>query len=295
MARIVQKFGGSSVGSVEKIFNVAHRVAKTAADGNEVAVVVSAMADTTDELMALAEQISTSPAERELAVLLSTGEQVSIALLTMALQKLGCEAISFTGAQAGVMTSGTPINARICRFEAAKVMQALTTGKIAVVAGFQGVNACGEVQTLGRGGSDTTAVALAAAIGADYCEIYTDVDGVYTVDPRIVATACKLEEITYDEMLELASLGAKVLHPRAVECAKEHQVIIHVRSSFHEGAGTLVKETAVMERGTVISGIACDEDQVKFALIGVPDQPGVAASVFSAVAEAGVNVDLIVQ
>ncbi|NLZ39102.1 MAG: aspartate kinase [Firmicutes bacterium] len=295
MARIVQKYGGSSVANVERIFNVARRVAQTASNGNEVAVVVSAMGDATDELLSLAEQITSFPPERELAMLLSTGEQISIALLTMALHKLGCEAISFTGAQAGVMTSGTHTNARICRFEAAKVLQALAAGKIAVVAGFQGVNAGGEIQTLGRGGSDTTAVALAAAIGADYCEIYTDVDGVYTVDPRVVPKARRLEEITYDEMLELASLGAKVLHPRAVECAKEHQVVIHVRSSFHEGKGTLVKEAASVEKGTVISGIACDEDQVKFALMGVPDQPGVAATIFSAVAEAGVNVDLIVQ
>ncbi|MCR3921706.1 MAG: aspartate kinase [Firmicutes bacterium] len=295
MGCIVQKYGGTSVGSVERIQNVAQRVARTVAAGNRVAVVVSAMGDTTDELMAMAKQITPYPSARELAMLLSTGEQVSIALLAMALQTLGCDAMAFTGSQAGVVTDGVPCNARIAAFNANRVKEALAAGNVAVVAGFQGAAACGEINTLGRGGSDTTAVALAAAIGADSCEIYTDVDGVYTIDPRVVPEARKLVEITYDEMLELASLGANVLHPRSVECAKEHGVIIHVRSSFHEEIGTLVKEDTAMEKGTVIRGIACDEGQVKFAVLGVPDKPGVAARIFSAIGQAGVNVDLIVQ
>ncbi|NLN06828.1 MAG: aspartate kinase [Firmicutes bacterium] len=295
MAVIVQKYGGTSVGSVERILQVAQRIDRTAAAGNKVAVVVSAMGDTTDELINLAHQISPRPPEREMAMLLATGEQVSIALLSMALAKLGREAVSFTGPQAGVLTDGNPLNARIRAFSAERVKTALSEGKVAVVAGFQGADAAGEINTLGRGGSDTTAVALAAALGADVCEIYTDVDGVFTVDPRIVSEARKLAEITYDEMLELASLGAKVLHPRAVECGKEHGVVIHVRSSFHEGPGTLVKEAVNMERGTVISGIACDEDQVKIAVVGVPDRPGIAAKIFTAIGNAGINVDLIVQ
>ena len=295
MAWIVQKYGGTSVGSAEKIINVARRIVRTVSKGHGVAVVVSAMGDTTDALTALAKQIMPQPDERELARLLATGEQVSSALLTMALHALGQAAVSFTGAEAGVLTDGVPLNARICDFKADAVRQALEAGKVAVVAGFQGVDRCGEINTLGRGGSDTTAVALAAALGADSCEIYTDVDGIYTIDPRLVPAARKLTAITYDEMLELASLGAKVLHPRAVECGKEHGVVIHVRSSFHDEEGTLVKEDVGLEKGTVINGIACDENQVKFAVLGVPDRPGVAAKIFSAVAQAGINVDLIVQ
>ncbi|HAA38102.1 MAG TPA: aspartate kinase [Firmicutes bacterium] len=295
MAWIVQKYGGTSVGSAEKIINVARRIVRTVSKGHSVAVVVSAMGDTTDALTALAKQIMPQPDERELARLLATGEQVSSALLTMALHALGQAAVSFTGAEAGVLTDGVPLNARICDFKADAVRQALEAGKVAVVAGFQGVDRCGEINTLGRGGSDTTAVALAAALGADSCEIYTDVDGIYTIDPRLVPAARKLTAITYDEMLELASLGAKVLHPRAVECGKEHGVVIHVRSSFHDEEGTLVKEDVGLEKGTVINGIACDENQVKFAVLGVPDRPGVAAKIFSAVAQAGINVDLIVQ
>jgi aspartate kinase len=213
----------------------------------------------------------------------------------MALVNTGCEAVSFTGSQAGIVTDGSPLNSRIVSFTATRVKQALAEGRVAVVAGFQGADKNGDINTLGRGGSDTTAVALAAALGADTCEIYTDVDGVYTVDPRLVPEAKKLDEITYDEMLELASVGAKVLHPRAVECAKEYGVMIHVRSSFHYDPGTLVKEAADMEIGTVIRGVACDTDQVKIAVVGVPDKPGMAARIFSAIAGAGVNVDLIVQ
>ncbi|NLP37652.1 MAG: aspartate kinase [Firmicutes bacterium] len=295
MAVIVQKYGGSSVADIEKIFHVARRVAKTAAGGNQVAVVVSAMGDTTDELLALAKQIMPNPPRRELAMLLSTGEQVSIALLAMALTALGYEAVSFTGPQAGVKTKGDHLEARIIAFEAERVKAALAAGKIAVVAGFQGARPDGEICTLGRGGSDTTAVALAAALGAETCEIYTDVDGIFTVDPRLVDNASKIAQITYDEMLELASLGAKVLHPRAVECAKEHGVLLHVRSSFHEKPGTIVEEVAGMEKEAVVRGIACDEDQVKIALRGVPDKPGVAARIFTAIGEAGINVDLIVQ
>lgn len=295
MAVIVQKYGGTSVGSVERIFNVARRVMQTVEAGHRVAVVVSAMGHTTDELVALAKDISERPSEREMAMLLSTGEQVTIALLAMALEKLGCPAVSFTGPQAGVVTDGVPLNSRIRQFNAVRVMDALAAGRVAVVAGFQGTDINGEINTLGRGGSDTTAVALAAAIAADTCEIYTDVDGVFTADPRVVTDARKLQEITYDEMLELASLGAKVLHPRAVECGKENRVVIHVRSSFHGEPGTLVKEETEMEKGTVISGIAWDEDQAKIAVVGVPDKPGIAAQIFGDIAEAGISVDLIVQ
>ncbi|HZK24559.1 MAG TPA: aspartate kinase [Oscillospiraceae bacterium] len=295
MVWIVQKYGGTSVGSAEKILNVARKIVRTVAAGHGVAVVVSAMGDTTDDLTALAKQISKQPSERELARLLVTGEQVSSTLLTMALHSLGQAAVSLTGAEAGVLTKGNPLNARICDFKADAVRKALAAGEVAVVAGFQGIDASGEVNTLGRGGSDTTAVALAAAIGAESCEIYTDVDGIYTIDPRLVPTARKLTAITYDEMLELASLGAKVLHPRAVECGKEHHVVIHVRSSFHDQVGTLVKGDIGLEKGTVINGIACDENQVKFAVMGVPDRPGIAARIFNAVAQAGLNVDLIVQ
>lgn len=295
MALIVQKYGGTSVGSIERIFNVARRVAHTVDAGHGVAVVLSAMGHTTDELVNLAGGITPRPSEREMAMLLSTGEQVSISLLTMALETLGYPAVSFTGPQAGVVTDGSPLNSRILEFNAHRVCQAIEAGKVAVVAGFQGADKNGEINTLGRGGSDTTAVALAAALKANACEIFTDVDGVYTVDPRIVPEARKLHEITYDEMLELASLGAKVLHPRAVECGKEHGVVIHVRSSFHFEPGTLVKEETDMERGTVISGIACDEDQAKIALMGVPDKPGIAALIFATIGQAGISVDLIVQ
>jgi aspartate kinase len=295
VAVFVQKYGGTSVGSVERILNVASRVVQTVEAGHSVAVVVSAMGHTTDELVALAKDVSSQPPEREMAMLLSTGEQVSASMLAIALHELGCAAVSFTGWQAGVQTDGVPLNARIQHFDAWRVRAALENGRVAIVAGFQGIDKNGEINTLGRGGSDTTAVALAAAIDADTCEIYTDVDGVYTADPRTVPDACKLHEITYDEMLELASLGAKVLHPRAVECGKENDVVIHVRSSFHFETGTLVKEETEMEKGTVISGIACDEDQAKIAVVGVPDKPGIAARIFSDIARHAINVDLIVQ
>ena len=295
MALIVQKYGGTSVGSIERIFNVARRVAQAVDAGHGVAVVVSAMGHTTDELVSLAGGITRMPPEREMAMLLATGEQVSISLLAMALETLGYPAVSFTGPQAGVVTDGSPLNSRIQEFNAHRVRQAIEAGKVAVVAGFQGADKHGEINTLGRGGSDTTAVALAAALKANACEIFTDVDGVFTVDPRVVPEARKLDEITYDEMLELASLGAKVLHPRAVECGKLHGVVIHVRSSFHFEPGTLVKEETDMERGTVISGIACDEDQAKIALMGVPDKPGIAARIFATIGQAGISVDLIVQ
>ncbi|MBS4032073.1 MAG: aspartate kinase [Clostridiales bacterium] len=295
MAIIVQKYGGTSVGSVERIYNVAHRVAAAVDAGHSIAVVVSAMGDTTDELVSLARSVAACPSEREMAVLLSTGEQVTIALLAMALENLGCNAASFTGPQAGVVTDGSKLNSRITAFSAVRVKKALAEGKVAVVAGFQGADKDGEINTLGRGGSDTTAVALAAALQAHSCEIYTDVDGVFTCDPRIVPDARKMNEITYDEMLELASLGAKVLHPRAVECGKGHGVVIHVRSSFHYEPGTLVKEEIDLETGTVIRGIACDKGQAKIAVVGVPDKPGVAARIFTAIGKANVNVDLIVQ
>jgi len=295
LALIVQKYGGTSVGSVERIYNVARRVGAAVEAGHSVAVVVSAMGHSTDELITLAHSVAAKPPDREMALLLATGEQVSSALLAMALDNLGYKALSFTGPQAGVLTDGVALSSRIVDFKAGRIRACLAEGKVAVVAGFQGHDGNGEINTLGRGGSDTTAVALAAALGADICEIYTDVDGVFTVDPRLSAEARKMNEITYDEMLELASLGAKVLHPRAVECGREHGVVIHVRSSFHSNPGTLVKEATDMEVGTVVRGIACDTDQAKIAIIGVPDRPGVAASIFSSIAGAGVNVDLIVQ
>jgi aspartate kinase len=295
LALIVQKYGGTSIGDVERIYNVARRVGAAVEAGHSVAVVVSAMGHTTDELIALAHLVAAKPPDREMALLLATGEQVSSALLAMALNNLGYQALSFTGPQAGILTDGVSLSSRIVDFKAQRIHACLAEGKVAVVAGFQGQDSNGEINTLGRGGSDTTAVALAAALKADICEIYTDVDGVFTVDPRLVAEARKMDEITYDEMLELASLGAKVLHPRAVECGREHGVVIHVRSSFHYNPGTLVKEAADMEIGTVVRGIACDTDQAKIAIIGVPDRPGVAARIFSAIAGAGVNVDLIVQ
>lgn len=295
MAVIVQKYGGTSVGNAERIYNVARRVGAAVEAGHRVAAVVSAMGHTTDELIALAHSVAARPPDREMALLLATGEQVSSALLAMALNNQGYQALSFTGPQAGILTDGVSLGSQIVEFKAQRIHACLAEGKVAVVAGFQGQDSNGEINTLGRGGSDTTAVALAAALKADICEIYTDVDGVFTVDPRLVAEARKMEEITYDEMLELASLGAKVLHPRAVECGREHGVVIHVRSSFHYNPGTLVKEAADMEIGTVVRGIACDTDQAKIAIIGVPDRPGVAARIFSAIAGAGVNVDLIVQ
>jgi aspartate kinase len=294
MALIVQKFGGSSVADAEKITNVARRVAASASD-NQLIVVVSAMGKTTDSLLALARSISTAPDLREMDMLLSTGEQVTIALLTMALQSLGLKARSFTGPQVGLRTDHAHTQARITQIDADRVRRALDAGEIAVVAGFQGLSDEDEITTLGRGGSDLTAVALAAALKADVCEIYTDVDGVYTADPNIVPDARKLARVAYDEMLELASLGAKVLQTRSVEFAKKYGVTVHVRSTFRPDPGTLVtKEEQGMEQA-VVTGVTHDRSQAKISLLRVPDRPGIAARVFGAIAAKNIVVDMIVQ
>jgi len=294
MAVLVQKFGGSSVADAEKIMNVARRVAASA-PGNQMIVVVSAMGKTTDGLLALARQISTTPDLREMDMLLSTGEQVTIALLTLALQSLGLRARSFTGPQVGLRTDHSHTQARITQIDADRVRRALDVGEVAVVAGFQGLSDEDEITTLGRGGSDLTAVALAAALKADVCEIYTDVDGVYTADPNIVPDARKLARVAYDEMLELASLGAKVLQTRSVEFAKKYGVTVHVRSTFRPDPGTLVtKEEAGMEQ-VVVTGVTHDRSQAKISILRVPDRPGIAARVFGAIATSNIVVDMIVQ
>jgi aspartate kinase len=290
------KFGGSSVGDAERMKRVAKRVAERKQEGHRCVVVVSAMGDTTDELIDLSEQIVVGkPSSREMDMLLTTGEQISIALLTMAIHSIGEEAISFTGWQAGMRTDGEHSKARITDIQPQRVLDALEDGKIVVVAGFQAMTDSGEITTLGRGGSDTTAVAIAAAIQADLCEIYTDVDGIYSTDPRVVKVARKLSEISYDEMLELANLGAAVLHPRAVEYAKHNRVPLVVRSSFNYNEGTYVKEEAVMEQGVVVRGIASDKNVSRVSILGVPEKPGQLARVFGALAAEKVDVDIIVQ
>ncbi|HZN53549.1 MAG TPA: aspartate kinase [Methylomirabilota bacterium] len=294
MALLVQKFGGSSVADAEKIANVARRVAECA-PGNQLVVVVSAMGKTTDGLLTLARQISSAPDLREMDMLLSTGEQVTIALLTMALHARGLKARSFTGPQVGMRTDRSHTQARITQIDADRVRRALDAGEIAVVAGFQGLSDQDEITTLGRGGSDLTAVALAAALKADVCEIYTDVDGVYTADPNIVPDARKLARVAYDEMLELASLGAKVLQTRSVEFAKKYGVTVHVRSTFRPDPGTLVtKEEQGMEQA-VVTGVTHDRSQAKISILRVPDRPGIAARVFGAIAVKDIVVDMIVQ
>ncbi|GIQ70698.1 aspartate kinase [Xylanibacillus composti] len=295
MSLFVMKFGGSSVGSAERIMRVAERIIEKKEEGHQCVVVVSAMGDTTDELIDLSRQLSDQPPAREMDMLLTTGEQMSISLLSIALHAKGHEAVSYTGWQAGMTTDATHAKAKITDIQPQRVLDSLEAGKIVVVAGFQGISKDGEITTLGRGGSDTTAVAIAAAIKADACEIYTDVDGVYSTDPRIVKVARKLVEISYDEMLELANLGAAVLHPRAVEYAKHYQVPLVVRSSFTYNEGTLVKEDAVMEQGIAVRGIAYDKNVARISLIGVPDQPGVLAKVFGSLAEQSIDVDIIVQ
>jgi aspartate kinase len=294
MALIVQKYGGSSVADAEKIRNVARRVAEHAA-GNRMVVVVSAMGKTTDGLVALAHQVTPAPDPREMDMLLATGEQVTIALLAMALHGLGLRARSFTGPQVGMRTDTAHTRARITRITADRVRRALEAGEIAVVAGFQGLSEEEEITTLGRGGSDLTAVALAAALGADVCEIYTDVDGVYTADPNIVPDARKLARITYDEMLEMASLGAKVLQARSVEFAKKYGVPVHVRSTFKPDPGTLVTREEHGMEDAVVTGVTHDRSQAKISILRVPDRPGIAAQVFGAIAENNIVVDMIVQ
>lgn len=295
MALIVQKYGGSSVADADKIKNVARRVAKTKDAGNDLVVVVSAMGDTTDELIKLAYQITEQPNERELDVLLSTGEIVSSTLLAMALSSLGYKAISLTGAQAGIETDSSYSRARILRVDPKRVLNELKKGNIVIVAGFQGVTKEMDITTLGRGGSDTTAVALAASINAEICQIYTDVEGVYTADPRIVPEARKLEEIGYEEMLELATYGAKVMHNRAVELGWLYNVPILVASSFSDSPGTLICKEASMETRNKVRGIAHDTNVAKITVVGVPDHPGIAAALFEPLARANISVDTIVQ
>ena len=295
MGLIVQKYGGSSVADAAKIRGVARRVIGTAKAGHGVVVVVSAMGKTTDGLIRLAQKITPTPPEREMDMLLATGEQVSIALLAMAIDAGGHKARSFTGEQAGIRTDAAHTRARIVGIDSDKVRHALDDGYVAIVAGFQGVTEGDDITTLGRGGSDLTAVALAAALQADVCEIYTDVDGVYTADPNIVPEAKKLDRISYDEMLEMASLGAKVLQSRSVEFAKKYGVPVHVRSTFKRKPGTLVTREDPNMEAVVVTGIAHDRGQAKVTIRGVPDRPGIAAQVFGTVADHGIVVDMIVQ
>jgi aspartate kinase len=295
VALIVQKYGGSSVADAASIQRVAARIAQTRRAGNEVCVVVSAMGDTTDELIDLAHSMTPSPPQREMDILLTAGERISMSLLAMAIHQLGVKAKSFTGQQAGVITDDVHGKARIIDVTPSRIRATLDRGQVAIVAGFQGVNPeTNDVTTLGRGGSDTTAVALAAALGADVCEIYTDVDGVFSADPRIVPTARKLTSIGYDEMLEMAASGAKVLMLRCVEYARRYAVPVHVRSSFNDHTGTLVTKENPMEQ-PIIAGVAHDRSEAKVTLVGVPDVPGKAAHIFEVVAGAGVNIDMIVQ
>lgn len=296
MALIVQKYGGTSVGSPERIAAVAEKVARMQAAGDQIVVVVSAMSGETNRLIALAEQITGDPSAREMDVLVSTGEQVTIALLTMALHKMGVDARSYTGYQVHIRTDNIHGKARIQDIDGKRVQEDLDAGRVVVVAGFQGVDENGNITTLGRGGSDTTAVAMAAALHADECQIYTDVDGVYTTDPRIVPEARRLDRITVEEMLEMASLGAKVLQIRSVEFAGKYKVPLRVLSSFEEGPGTLISydEDENMEQAR-ISGIAFNRDEAKLTLMGVPDRPGIAAQILDGVSQANINVDMIIQ
>lgn len=295
MPIVVQKYGGTSVGNTERLENVAKRVVATSDRGNSVVVVVSALGDTTDELIRRAEAINPDPPEREFDMLLSTGEQMSIALLAMAIDALGHPVISFTGAQVGIVTDSTHTKARIVEVRARRIKEEIERGRIVVVAGFQGVTSEEDITTLGRGGSDTTAVALAAELGADVCEIYTDVEGVFSADPRIVPEARKLQSVSYEEMLEMAATGAKVLQLRSVEYARGHGVKIHVRSSLSDSEGTMVEEGDESMEQAIISGVTHDSDEAKVTILGVPDKPGVAASVFRVLADRTVNVDMIIQ
>ena len=295
MALIVQKYGGSSVADVECMQRVARRILKTRDAGNKVVVVVSAMGDTTDDLIELAKKINAEPADREMDALMATGEQISSAVLTMALHAAGADAVSMTGPQAGIFTDGVHLKAKIRDIKPARLKQALKQNKIVVVTGFQGLNPREDIATLGRGGSDTTAVALAAAIGADKCQILKDVDGVFTANPRVVPEAQKLDEISYDEMLEMASSGSEVLQSRAVEFAKNHRVVLEVMSSFNENPGTIVREEVKNMEDIVVRGVAADKGQAKVTVGGVPDKPGTAARLFKELANNHINVDMIVQ
>ena len=294
MALIVQKFGGSSVKDRDRIFNVARIVANTHNAGNDVVVVVSAQGDTTDDLIAKAGEITHNPSAREMDMLLASGEQISIALLAMALNELGCHAISLTGWQAGFRTDRAYTKARISRLETERISSELERNRVVVVAGFQGLNKLDDITTLGRGGSDTSAVAIAAALHADRCQIFTDVEGVYTADPRKVRNTRKLEEITFDEMLELASLGAQVLNNRSVELAKKYNVELEVLSSLNPIPGTVVKEVTKME-GMLIKGVAKDTDVAVITILNVPDEPGTSFKIFGLLAQKNINVDIILQ
>jgi aspartate kinase len=295
MALLVQKFGGTSVGSIGRIQAVAEKVAKARSDGHDVVVVVSAMSGETNRLLSLAHEISEQPSSREMDVLLSTGEQVTIALLSMALEEQNCRARSFTGAQVHIRTDSAHCKARIVDIDVVRVKKALTAGEVVVVAGFQGIDEQGNITTLGRGGSDTTAVAMAAALKADECHIFTDVDGVYTADPRVEPKARRLDIITYEEMLEMASLGSKVLQIRSVEFARNYNVQLRVLSSFEEGEGTLITAEDESMEQALISGIAHNKDEAKLTVVGVPDQPGIAYRILGPIADANIEVDMIVQ
>jgi len=295
---VVMKFGGTSVGSVEKINNVALKAIKSKSEGNNVVITVSAMGDTTDNLIGLASEISSNPPRREMDMLLSTGEQVSISLLAIAIAEKGEKAVSLTGYQVGIITDNVFSDAKILRIKKDRIFSEFEKGNIVIVAGFQGITDNNDVTTLGRGGSDTTAVAIAAALDAKYCEIFTDVDGVFTTDPNVVMNAKKINVLSYDEMLELASSGAKVLHLRAVEFAKNHGVVIHVRSSFNNNEGTWIMDTEKLNEKmeqAVVAGVSYDTNQVKVSVFGIPDKPGVAAKLFGELAKANINIDMIVQ
>jgi len=293
---IVQKYGGTSVANPERIKNVAQRIVSYKKKGFSLVVVVSAPGDTTDELIDLAHQITSSPPERELDMLLSTGEQMSSALLAMAIHRLGYKAISFTGIQVGILTDNVHTKARIIHINTQRILEELNKGNIVIVAGFQGVTQDQDITTLGRGGSDLSAVALAKVLNAELCEIYTDVEGIYTADPRIVPEARKLERISYDEMLEMASLGAQVMQARSIELAKKFNIPIYVRSSFNNKPGTyIVKEVEKMLEGPVVSAVTFSKNEAKITICNVPDRPGIAATIFTEIASAGINVDMIVQ
>lgn len=292
---IVQKYGGSSVANIKRIENVARRIISYAQRGNKVVVVISAMGDTTDDLVNLAKKINPCPSEREMDMLMSTGEQISCSLLAMAIHKRGAKAISFTGPQVGIITDTDHTQAKILKIETNRLKRELTRGNVVIVAGFQGLSTALEITTLGRGGSDLSAVALAVALRADICEIYTDVDGIYTADPRIIPNAKKLDRITFDEMLEMASRGAQVMHTRAVEVAKKFNISLHVRSSFSKKEGTIImKKTSSIEE-PVVRGVALTEDAAKITLCDLPDKPGIAAYIFNKLASKNINVDMIVQ
>ncbi len=292
---LVQKFGGTSVADTEKIKNVARRIAETRSKGYHVVAVISALGDTTDRLVELAYQITPRPRAREMDMLLATGEQISVALLSMAMHELGHEAISFTGAQVGIVTDSAHTKAKILDVKVGRILEELEKGSVVIVAGFQGVSLDDQITTRGRGGSDTTAVARAAALGAEVCEIYTDVDGVYTADPRLVPEARKLSRLSYEEMLEMAATGARVLQLRSVEFARNYGVVIHVRSSFSQEEGTWITEEDERMEKAIISGVTHDVSEAKVTVFDVPDRPGVAAALFKALAAENINVDMIIQ